>query len=103
MTDNAGNFDLFDPTLLPERPVTGAELQAAFGISGDALRAAVLSGKLLPCCGSQLDAQLFDMVRRTNSRVLSRKVSRGNPQRSGCRQVRTAHVVRDARALIVLK
>ena len=48
MTDNAGNFDLFDPTLLPERPVTGAELQAAFGISGDALRAAVLSGKLPP-------------------------------------------------------
>lgn len=48
MTDNAGNFDLFDPTLLPERPVTGAEMQAAFGISGDALRAAVLSGKLPP-------------------------------------------------------
>lgn len=43
MTDK---LDLFDPALLPERPVTAEEMQAAFGVTDTTLRRAIKAGRL---------------------------------------------------------
>ncbi len=60
MTDNAGNFDLFDPTLLPERVVTIEEVRSVFGLSTTAgLDKAIAAGRVPVAAGKMARSRIW--------------------------------------------